>query len=171
RVQSPLVILTKHGLLRFENEDRTLFLESEQIHLTPQEAIVVRLLFERYRTFAHQDEIFRALCGQGKKYHTAGIVALYAHRINKKIRPYGLCVSYLRGYGYRLQIQTSASYSPSIENWLRTPVRFSPSTARLANPEFIDSYVKSAGARCHSPHAPRAETQLVSDVARTHEGP
>ena len=113
-----LATYTEHGLLRFEHDTHTLFSGSERIPLTQRETGVARLLFQQVWRPVRHDEILQALCAEGQRACAPALVSLYIHRINKKIRPYGVCISFKRGYGYRLHADLPKQSSPPIVEWL-----------------------------------------------------
>ena len=109
---------TEHGLLRFEHDTHTLFFGSERIPLTQRETWVASLLFQQFRRHVRHEEILRTLCAEGKNACSPALVSLYIHRINKKIRPYGVHIGFKRGYGYRLHVEDSAHHEPPTVDWL-----------------------------------------------------
>ena len=118
RRQGLAATYTEHGLLRYERDTRTLFFESERIHLTERETLVASLLFQHLGRYVRHDEIMQTLCEVGRRESAPALVSLYIHRINKKIRPYGVCISFKRGYGYRLHADLPKQSSPPIVEWL-----------------------------------------------------
>ena len=116
RRQGLVATYTEHGLLRYESDTRTLFCESERIPLTERETLVASLLFQHLGRHVRHDEIMRALCAVGRRECAPALVSLYIHRINKKIRPYGVRIGFKRGYGYRLHADLSKQSSlPRVE--------------------------------------------------------
>ena len=113
-----LATYTEHGLLRFEHDTHTLFSGSERIPLTQRETGVARLLFQQVWRPVRHDEILQALCAEGQRACAPALVSLYIHRINKKIRPYGVHIGFKRGYGYRLHVEDSAHHEPPTVDWL-----------------------------------------------------
>ena len=116
RRQGLVATYTEHGLLRYESDTRTLFCESERIPLTERETLVASLLFQHLGRYVRHDEIMQALCTGGRRECAPALVSLYIHRINKKIRPYGVRIGFKRGYGYRLHADFSKQSSlPRVE--------------------------------------------------------
>ncbi len=113
-----LATYTEHGLLRFEHDTHTLFSGSERIPLTQRETWVARLLFQQVGRHVRHDEILRALCAEGHRTCAPALVSLYIHRINKKIRPYGVHIGFKRGYGYRVHVEASPHKAPPTVDWL-----------------------------------------------------
>jgi len=111
---------TEHGLLRFEHDTHTLFFGSERIPLTQRETWVASLLFQQFRRHVRHEEILRTLCAEGKNACSPALVSLYIHRINKKIRPYGIQICFKRGYGYRLHADLGQQSSPPAVDWMGT---------------------------------------------------
>ncbi len=93
---------TEHGLLRFEHDTNTLFHGSARVDLTYKETLLTSLLLRNVNRHIRRDELFQLLCSYGKRSSDPAVVYLYIHRLNKKLRSYGLRIAHKRGYGYRI---------------------------------------------------------------------
>lgn len=109
---------TEHGLLRFEHDTNSLFHQSERIPLTNRESQVASLLFHQVKRYVRNEEILCVLTGGSKRKSSPALVSLYVHRINRKIRPYGVNIDFKRGYGYRLQVDSFEHSTPPKVEWL-----------------------------------------------------
>ncbi len=97
-----LATYTEHGMLRFEHDTNTLFRENTRIELTHKETLLASLLLRNVNRHLKRDELFQVLCFDGKRNSDPAVVYLYIHRLNKKIRGYGIRIAHKRGYGYRI---------------------------------------------------------------------
>ena len=113
-----LATYTEHGQLRYESDTQTLSCGSVRVPLTRRETLVASLLFQHLRRHVRHDEIMQALCSAGPGACAPTLVSLYIHRINKKIRPFGVCIGFKRGYGYRLHADPSKPDSQTHVPWL-----------------------------------------------------
>lgn len=118
RRQGLVATYTEHGLLRYDSDTRTLFYKSERVPLTERETLVASLLFQHLGRYVRHDEIMQALCAVGRRGCAPALVSLYIHRINKKIRPFGVHIGFKRGYGYRLHADLSKQSIPTTVEWL-----------------------------------------------------
>lgn len=119
RCHGQVATYTEHGFLRFEHDTRTLFHQSQQVPLTQRESLVAGLLFGQTKRHVRHEEILGLLQAEGKRNVNSALVSLYVHRINKKIRPYGVHIGFKRGYGYKLR-EDVQPHSPSASvPWLR----------------------------------------------------
>ena len=76
-------------------------------------------------------EIARRLATHNPDGHALVNIPLYVHRLNRKLRPYGLELDCLRGYGYRLHAVPAAD-RPEPASPLARPGAW-PGTAGDAN--------------------------------------
>lgn len=97
-----LATYTEHGLLRFEHDTNTLFHGNGRIDLTYKETLLTSLLLRNVNRHIRRDELFQLLCSDGQRTSDPAVVYLYIHRLNKKLRGYGLRIAHKRGYGYRM---------------------------------------------------------------------
>lgn len=102
RCRGQAAACTEHGPLRFEHDTNTLFHHAERLPLTCRETLVARLLFQSGARPVRPADILRALGGEAGAPASPSLVSLYVHRLNRKIRPYGLGIAFKRGYGYLL---------------------------------------------------------------------
>lgn len=94
---------TEHGLLRFEHDTNTLLHGNARVELTYKETLLTSLLLRNANRHIRRDELFQLLCVDGKRNSDPAVVYLYIHRLNKKLRGYGLRIVHKRGYGYRMR--------------------------------------------------------------------
>lgn len=115
------------GPLHFDHVSQTLFHGEQRIWLTCRETQVIDLLFRSSMQRVKAQEVLETLThGEGGTGHR-GLVALYVHRVNRKIKPLGVQIEAIRGFGYSLrllmpdprQIPTTRSPSYGLNQWLR----------------------------------------------------
>lgn len=111
RVQGAAASQTEVGSLRFDRQSATLFHGTERVLLTARETQLAALFFERGQQVVRTQEILRHLAAHNPHTRTLVHVPLYVHRLNRKLRPYGLELVCLRGYGYRLHDLQAAAPS------------------------------------------------------------
>lgn len=109
RCQGLPATYTEHGLLRFEHDTKTLFHPSGRVSLTCRETRVADALFRQGARYVRPEKIAQALCADECLQRSPSLVALYIHRINRKIQPYGLRIEFKRTYGYRLSLNAPDS--------------------------------------------------------------
>jgi len=105
------------GPLRFEHDARSLFHESQRIALTSRETQVAALLFQKSPNPIKSSEILAVLGHDDCFGQNSGIASLYVHRINRKIRPYGVQITFTRGYGYRLTLKSDSGVTERHPIW------------------------------------------------------
>lgn len=116
------------GPLRFDHVSQTLFQGERRIWLTCRETQVAALLFRSSLQRTHAVDVLKALGAGAAQTANKALVSLYVHRVNRKIRPHGVQVDAVRGFGYRLRLITpslrqTAISRPSVNGltqWLRT---------------------------------------------------
>ncbi len=116
------------GPLRFDHVSQTLFHGDCRIWLTCRETQVAALLWRSSLQHTHALEVLQALGTGGAASANKALVALYVHRINRKIRPHGVQIDAIRGFGYRLRLIAPAPRpvaSPpatphALTQWLRS---------------------------------------------------
>lgn len=118
RIQGQLATYTEHGGLRFDHDTHTLFHATGRVPLTCRETRVARLFFERGERPVKALDIWCALGKDGDLPSSSSLIALYVHRINRKIQPHGLHIDFRKAYGYRLQPWTDTSVPPLRVDWL-----------------------------------------------------
>lgn len=130
RCRGQAATYTEHGLLRFDHATGTLFHPSGRVPLTHRETLVIGVLFRQLQRHVHPREILQALSMQSIKQANAALVSLYVHRINRKILPYGACIGFKRGYGYKPQAAPCADEETMKIAWLGAlPVNKRPTSA------------------------------------------
>lgn len=123
------------GPLRFDHVSQTLFHGDRRIWLTCRETQVAALLFRSGLQRIHALEVLKALGAADAETNNKALVALYVHRVNRKIRPHGVQIDAVRGFGYSLRLiapeLTPAKVDRASENgltqWFRTAHRSAPS--------------------------------------------
>ncbi len=111
RVQGAAASQTEIGALRFDRQSATLFHGQQRVLLTARETQLAALFFERGQQAVRTQEILRHLAALNPHGQILVHVPLYVHRLNRKLRPYGLELACLRGYGYRLHDLRAAAAS------------------------------------------------------------
>lgn len=104
RVQGHTTPVSVHGPLKFDHDSRTLYQGDQRIVLTLRETQVANLLFHQGTQLVKPEQILRALGMRSLSVRQTGLVSLYVHRVNRKIRRYGVYIEFLRNYGYRLSV-------------------------------------------------------------------
>lgn len=108
---------TEHGVLRFEHDTKTLFHPGGRVALTCGETRVADVLFQRGARHVRPEEIGQALRTDERLQRSPSLVSLYIHRINRKIRPYGLHIEFKRAYGYRLRLDAEDDARTERPDW------------------------------------------------------
>ena len=108
---------TEHGVLRFEPDTKTLFHPGGRVALTCGEPRVADVLFQRGARHVRPEEIGQALRTDARLQRSPSLVSLYIHRINRKIRPYGLRIEFKRAYGYRLRLDAEDDARTERPDW------------------------------------------------------
>lgn len=127
------------GPLRFDHVSRTLFHGDRHIWLTCRETQVAAVLFRNSLHRTHALEVLKALGAQNAQTANKALVALYVHRVNRKIRPHGVQIDAIRGFGYSLrllspvvrQAVSARASANSLTQWLRTAQPAKPGEAAL----------------------------------------
>lgn len=122
-------VLSQFGPLRFDHATQTLSHQSQRIMLTRRETQVARLMFQHGHELVKATDILHALQSSAN----TALVSLYVHRVNRKIRLYGVHIAHLRGYGYRLIDDASADGDIDLPGWLSPLSRLKQSPACLTN--------------------------------------
>lgn len=102
RAQGHAASQTELGRLRFDHSSATLFHGQQRVLLTARETQLAALFFERGQQLVRTRDILRHLLEHGQRLSETVHVSLQVHRLNRKLRPYGLELVSLRGHGYRL---------------------------------------------------------------------
>ncbi len=79
----------------------------QQIELGPREWTVLEYLMLQAPKPAAKEKILAALTGWDKEI-TANAVEVYISRLRGKLEPYGVALRSIRGFGYRLELASSA---------------------------------------------------------------
>ena len=103
RAQGAAASQTQLGDLRFDHPSATLFSGHKRVLLTARETQLAALFVERGQQVVRTQDIARRLATHNPDTQALVNIPLYVHRLNRKLRPYGLELACLRGYGYRLQ--------------------------------------------------------------------
>lgn len=102
RAQGSAASQTEVAGLRFDHPSATLFHGQQRVLLTARETQLAALFFERGQQLVRTRDILRHLLTQGPPPNETVHVSLQVHRLNRKLRPYGVELVCLRGHGYRL---------------------------------------------------------------------
>ncbi len=128
RCQGMAASVSVFGPLRFDHVSQTLFQGERRIWLTCRETQVAALLFRSSLQRIHAADVLKALGTGAAQTANKALVALYVHRVNRKIRPHGVQVDAVRGFGYRLRLITPGLRQAAVPRasvngltqWLRT---------------------------------------------------
>lgn len=104
--------LSVFGPLHFDHDAQTLFSGDQRIWLTCRETQVLSPIFRNGAQRIRTEELLKTLGAQGVRAHSKALVALYVHRVNRKIRPAGVQIEAVRGYGYGLRLLQPPSPRP-----------------------------------------------------------
>lgn len=128
RCKGMVTSMSMFGPLRFDHDAQTLFSGDQRIWLTCRETQVVAPIFRNGTQRTRTEELLQTLDAHGVQAHNKALVALYVHRVNRKIRPKGVQIDAVRGYGYGLRLlradlpKTAApkvSGLQGLSHWLR----------------------------------------------------
>lgn len=127
RCQGLAVSVSVLGPLRFDHVSRTLFHGERRVWLTCRETQVAALLFRNGMQRVHALEVLKALGAADGDSRNRALVSLYVHRLNRKIRPHGVQIDAVRGFGYSLRLITpglrqspvSRAWVNGLTQWLR----------------------------------------------------
>ncbi len=126
--------ISAFGPLHFDHQTQTLFNGDQCIWLTCRETQVCALLFRSGTHFVASQEVLQALAAGAAQPPKKALVALYVHRVNRKMRAHGVHIDLMRGHGYRLALRP-ADFAPTarpltnnavLSQWLRTPPQPTP---------------------------------------------
>ncbi len=106
RCQGMVSQVSVFGPLRFDQVSQSLFHGEGRIWLTGRETQVAALLFRSGQQRTHAVDVLLALGANGAHSGNKALVALYVHRLNRKIRPLGVQIDAVRGCGYSLRLTT-----------------------------------------------------------------
>ena len=128
RCQGMAASVSVFGPLRFDHVSQTLFQGERRIWLTCRETQVAALLFRSSLQRIHAADVLKALGTGAAQTANKALVALYVHRVNRKIRPHGVQIDAIRGFGYRLRLITPGLRQAAVPRasvngltqWLRT---------------------------------------------------
>lgn len=118
RSQGRASAFSVHGPLQFDHDARALFHQTHRLLLTSRETQVAALMFKRGSQHVKTADIQQALGMSGSRRSNTALVSLYVHRLNRKIRPYGVQIVFTRGYGYRLRTEPQPTQPPVKSDWL-----------------------------------------------------
>ena len=127
RCQGMAASVSVFGPLRFDHVSQTLFQGERRIWLTCRETQVAALLRSSLQR-THAIDVLKALDAGAAQTANKALVALYVHRVNRKIRPHGVQIDAVRGFGYRLRLITPGLRQAAVPRasvngltqWLRT---------------------------------------------------
>lgn len=118
RAQGRTAAVSVHGTLKFDHDSRTLYRGDQRIGLTLRETQIANLLFQGGPQLVKADQILRALGMRSLSARHSGMVSLYVHRVNRKIRRFGVHIEFVRNYGYRLSVDPWAELTLRSPPWL-----------------------------------------------------
>lgn len=129
--------ISAFGPLHFDHLTQTLFSGGQHIWLTCRETQVCAVLFRNGAQCVSSLEVLKALAAGAAQTPNKALVALYVHRVNRKMRAHGVQINLQRGHGYRLSLMPpsfsgkarTTTSSGVLSQWLHTPRLPTPSKA------------------------------------------
>jgi DNA-binding response OmpR family regulator len=107
RSQAATSALLTFGSLTLDTALRQAHANGQSIELGPREWTVMEYLLLQAPKPAAKDKILAALTGWDKEI-TANAVEVYISRLRSKLEPHGIALRSIRGFGYRLELDTPA---------------------------------------------------------------
>ena len=96
------------GSLAYDQAERMVTAADELVELSAREVGVLEILMLRVGRLVSKEQLVDHLCGWGEEVSTNAI-EVYVHRLRKKLEPYGIRITTLRGLGYSLERPESAA--------------------------------------------------------------
>lgn len=92
------------GILAYDQAERMVTANGDLVELSAREVGVLEILMLRVGRLVSKEQLVDHLCGWGEEVSTNAI-EVYVHRLRKKLEPYGIRITTLRGLGYSLEKQ------------------------------------------------------------------
>ncbi|MGC3963149.1 MAG: response regulator transcription factor [Rhodocyclaceae bacterium] len=90
------------GALRYDQADRSVTVDGQILDLSAREVGVLEVLLLRSGRLVSKENLVDHLCGWGEEV-SLNAIEVYVHRLRKKLEPYGLHITTVRGLGYCLE--------------------------------------------------------------------
>ena len=90
------------GALSYDQAEKIVKVHGQLIDLSAREMAVLEVLMLRAGRLVGKEQLVDHLCGWGEEVSTNAI-EVYVHRLRKKLEPYGIRITTLRGLGYSLE--------------------------------------------------------------------
>jgi two-component system, OmpR family, response regulator len=94
--------MIRHGPLRFDTAERTVYIEGQQVQLSRRELSLLEILISRRGRFVSKDRMAEIMFGWGEEV-TTNTIEVYVHRLRKKIESGPVRIRSSRGVGYQLE--------------------------------------------------------------------
>lgn len=89
------------GRLSYDQGERVARCDGQILELSARELALLEILLLRVGRLVSKDQLVDHLCGWGEEVSTNAI-EVYVHRLRKKLEPYQIRISTMRGLGYSL---------------------------------------------------------------------
>ena len=93
-----------HGVLSFDTQSRSCWIEGEDIDLTPRERSLLEVLLRRVGKVVSKEQIAESIFSFDDEASLSSI-EIYVHRLRKKLSHPKVTVRTVRGLGYLLEVQ------------------------------------------------------------------
>jgi len=100
------------GPLCYDQASRSVTINRQLIDLSSREVAVLEVLLLRVGRLVGKEALVDHLCGWGEEV-SLNAIEVYVHRLRKKIEPFGLRISTVRGLGYCLEKPETNALSQS----------------------------------------------------------
>ncbi|MCU0762833.1 MAG: response regulator transcription factor [Hydrogenophaga sp.] len=111
RSQAATSAVLSFGPVEMDTAHRRTLLAGEPMELGPREWSVLEYLLLQAPKPAAKDKLLQALTGWDKEI-TPNAIEVYISRLRAKLDPAGVALRAIRGFGYRLELQSPASDAP-----------------------------------------------------------
>lgn len=111
RSQAATSAVLSFGPVEMDTAHRRTTLAGEPMELGPREWSVLEYLLLQAPKPAAKDKLLQALTGWDKEI-TPNAIEVYISRLRAKLDPAGVALRAIRGFGYRLELQTPAADAP-----------------------------------------------------------
>ncbi|WP_018608505.1 response regulator [Uliginosibacterium gangwonense] len=99
-----------YGPLCYDQASRSITINGQMVELSSREVAVLEVLLLRAGRLVGKESLVDHLCGWGEEV-SLNAIEVYVHRLRKKIEPFGLRISTVRGLGYCLEKPEAAALS------------------------------------------------------------
>jgi two-component system OmpR family response regulator len=100
--------LIHHGRLAFDQAGRVASVDGQPLELSAREVGLLEILLTRSGRMVSKNQLVDHLCEWGEEV-TTNAIEVYVHRLRRKLEPSGVKIVTVRGLGYCLERESSAS--------------------------------------------------------------